>query len=151
MINPRNDSVTEFAGLGVRGAAQAIDFVLLLSVITLPLSFAYGNAPTALPGATGLWLALSYGIPAALIIGCWVWFRATPGKMLFRLEVVDAQSGAAMTGRQAFIRYIGFYPSALLLVGMLRIATDPQKQGWHDQWAGTVVVRRPPRLLPMQP
>jgi uncharacterized RDD family membrane protein YckC len=29
-----------------------------------------------------------------------------------------------------------------LFIGILWVAFDPRKQGWHDKMAGTVVVRR---------
>ena len=41
------------------------------------------------------------------------------------------------------IRYLGYYVSAIPFgLGLLWVAFDPRKQGWHDKMAGTVVVRR---------
>jgi uncharacterized RDD family membrane protein YckC len=39
------------------------------------------------------------------------------------------------------IRYIGYYLSTIpLLLGLIWVAVDPRKQGWHDKLAGTAVV-----------
>ena len=57
-------------------------------------------------------------------------------------EVVDAKTGAALSVRQSIGRYLGYYVSILpLLLGLVWVAFDPRKQGWHDKLAGTVVVR----------
>jgi uncharacterized RDD family membrane protein YckC len=62
--------------------------------------------------------------------------------MLIGAEVVDAQTGAALSVRQSIGRYFGYYVSILpLLLGLAWVAFDPRKQGWHDKLAGTVVVR----------
>ncbi|MDH4312499.1 MAG: RDD family protein, partial [Gammaproteobacteria bacterium] len=37
---------------------------------------------------------------------------------------------------------LGYYVSMLpLMAGIVWVAFDPRKQGWHDKLAGTVVVR----------
>lgn len=44
--------------------------------------------------------------------------------------------------KQAIIRYLGYFVAILpLFLGIIRVAFDPRKQGWHDKLAGTVVVR----------
>jgi len=66
----------------------------------------------------------------------------TPGKMLFRIKVVDAQ-GKKPTVGLAFLREVlGRMISTLALgIGFFCIAGDPQKQGWHDEIAETFVVK----------
>ena len=46
------------------------------------------------------------------------------------------------TLRQLVIRYLGYYVSTIPLgLGLIWVAFDARKQGWHDKMAGTVVVR----------
>ena len=48
------------------------------------------------------------------------------------------------------MRYLGYYVSIIpLFLGLIAVAFDPRKQGWHDKLAGTVVVR--PRNRGPQP
>jgi uncharacterized RDD family membrane protein YckC len=73
-------------------------------------------------------------------------YRATPGKMLFSLQIVKADTGAALTLKESVIRYFGYYLAAIpLFIGFFWVAFDKRKQGWHDKIAGTVVVRRKQR------
>jgi uncharacterized RDD family membrane protein YckC len=88
-------------------------------------------------------MALTRWLVPALIV---VWFltrlRATPGKLLLQAEVVDAQNGATLSARQAWIRVLACPLSYLTLgVGHLMVIVDPKKQALHDKIAGTVVIR----------
>ena len=61
--------------------------------------------------------------------------------MFMSAEIVDAATGGKPGNRQLLIRYIGYYLSTIpLLLGLVWVAVDPRKQGWHDKLAGTVVV-----------
>ena len=47
-----------------------------------------------------------------------------------------------MSVGRAFLRNVGFGISALVLgIGLLWVAFDPNKQGWHDKMADTYVVK----------
>ena len=84
---------------------------------------------------------MSYVFPAVTIILFWTYKQATPGKMLFNSKIVDAKTGEKPSTKQWIIRYIGYIPSALvLLLGFMWVGWDKRKQGWHDKMAGTVVV-----------
>lgn len=74
------------------------------------------------------------------------WFRycATPGKMLFRMEIKDATTLEYMTRWQCVIRFLGYLVSFIpLTLGFLWIIVNRKKQGWHDSIANTVVVVKP--------
>ena len=69
-------------------------------------------------------------------------FGQTPGKMILRIRVQQID-GEEMTLGIGFLRWVGYIISGLpLYLGFLWIGIDPQKRGWHDRIAGTVVVRR---------
>ena len=71
----------------------------------------------------------------------WVKFSCTPGKFLFGLRVVNAQTLEKMTLRQASKRFFSFILSvAPLFLGFIWANFDKRCQTWHDKISGTVVV-----------
>ena len=77
-----------------------------------------------------------------MVVLFWVYRQATPGKIAISARIVDAETGAKPSTRQLVGRYFGYYVSIIpLMLGILWVAFDPRKQGWHDKLAGTVVVR----------
>jgi uncharacterized RDD family membrane protein YckC len=43
---------------------------------------------------------------------------------------------------QGLLRYVGLIISFLVIfIGVIWVAFDPNKQGWHDKIAGTYVVK----------
>ena len=81
-------------------------------------------------------------LPAVAVVLFWVYRQATPGKIAIGARIVDAESGEKPGTWQCVVRYVGYYAAMLpLMVGILWVAFDPRKQGWHDKLAGTVVVR----------
>jgi uncharacterized RDD family membrane protein YckC len=54
---------------------------------------------------------------------------------------IIAELLAPLTLKQSILRYIGYFASILpLCLGLLWVAKDPRKQGFHDKIANTVVV-----------
>ncbi len=75
--------------------------------------------------------------------GLWVWRGTTVGGIVLRLQVVRLDGRPIDVGT-ALVRAIAALFSGLALgIGYFWIAWDPEKQGWHDKIAGTVVVRTP--------
>lgn len=145
----------EYAGFWIRVGAALID-TLLLAAITLPLlvsiyGWAYfGEETTFFAGPADF--LISWILPAIAVIAFWLTRQATPGKMLLSLRVVDATTGNTLSVGQSLGRYLGYYVSTIpLLIGLIWVAFDSKKQGWHDKLAGTVVVRAKSRgLEPVQ-
>ncbi|MGD0018077.1 MAG: RDD family protein [Candidatus Limnocylindrales bacterium] len=113
----------------------------------------------AAPRYAGFWIrvvayiidAIIMGILAVTVIGIIVaipympvmWWKkgSTLGQMAFGLRVVRAVDGGPISGSAAFIRFIGIYVSAICLyLGLIWVAFEPRKRGWHDMMAGTVVI-----------
>ena len=69
---------------------------------------------------------------------------ATPGKMIFKMKVVDFESGQNIGYGKMFLReFVGKFCSALILgFGFFMIAWRQDKRGLHDLIAGTQVIRR---------
>lgn len=145
--DPVRDPVTlEYVGFWYRVGATLIDTVLTV-VCTLPLlvaiyGWAYFDPPTAGFVQGPAEILVSWVGPAAAVIAFWVLKQATPGKMAIGAKVVDAKTGGAISAGQAVGRYLGYFVSSLPLgLGLLWVALDSRKQGWHDMLAGTLVVK----------
>lgn len=134
----------EYAGFWCRVGASLIDTVLILMIIAPMLTMIYGQEYWY-GGAfySGIWdLLFNYVLPSAAIILFWVYKSATPGKMAFKLTIVDAITGEKPSTGQLLGRYFAYYVSMLpLFLGIIWVGIDKKKQGWHDKLAGTVVIR----------
>lgn len=135
----------EYVGFWARVGAALIDTVVLMLIITPALVAVYGREYFFADG----WVQgpadvlISWVLPAVACIWLWHKLRATPGKMLIGAEIVDADTGEAMTVGQSVLRYLGYFVSTIPLgLGLIWVAFDPRKQGWHDKMANTVVVRK---------
>jgi uncharacterized RDD family membrane protein YckC len=141
----------EYVGFWARVGASLIDTLLIL-LITVPLLWAWFGSPFDLGKPSGLFettanILVSYVGPAVAVIIFWIARQATPGKMAIHARVVDARTGGPMSVSQAIVRYLGYFVSTVpLCLGLIWVAFDARKQGWHDKIAGTVVVRNKNRL-----
>ncbi len=134
---------TQYVGFWLRVGATLIDTVLLIMVTGPFLLAIYDNEYWEISDQVTNYsnLLISYVFPALAIIIFWIYKSATPGKMAVSAKIVDARTGDRPSARQCVIRYLGYYVSTLpLCLGLIWVAFDPLKQGWHDKLAGTVVV-----------
>jgi len=135
----------EYVGFWPRVGAAIID-TLLLGVIIWPILTAfygesYWSSEQFVQGPMDF--LLSWVFPAVAVIVFWVLKQATPGKMAVSAKIVDAKTGAAPTTGQCIGRYFSYFLAGLPLgLGIIWVAFDARKQGWHDKLAGTVVVRQ---------
>jgi uncharacterized RDD family membrane protein YckC len=74
--------------------------------------------------------------------GLWTLAGQTVGMALFGLRVVRAADGKRLGPGRAVGRFFALLLSfAVFLIGVIWVAADRRKQGWHDKLARTVVVR----------
>jgi len=136
----------EYVGFWARVGACLIDTVLAMLII-VPLSLAvYGTSYFSLSNTDLVSgpadVLISWVLPAVAVVLFWIYRQATPGKMAISARVVDAKTGGTLGVGQSIVRYLGYFVSTIPLgLGLLWVAFDPKKQGWHDKIAGTVVVR----------
>jgi uncharacterized RDD family membrane protein YckC len=134
----------EYVGFWLRVGAALID-TLLLGAVCWPLVTAiYGSGywmNTRLIAGPADFL-ITWVFPAVAVVLFWVFRQATPGKMAISARIVDAKTGQPATTGQCIGRYLGYFVSIIpLCAGLVWVAFDSRKQGWHDKLAGTVVVR----------
>lgn len=134
-----------FAGFWPRFLMFIVDTVIMIILFSIGSSLMGLEFTTALDLAysTGIAKWLSILIPAVYIIGFWVLLGATPGKLIFKAKIVDANTGGKASIIKMILRYI-CYPVSKIFVGLgfIWIGLDSRKQGWHDKIAGTVVVKK---------
>ncbi|MGC2520948.1 MAG: RDD family protein [Burkholderiales bacterium] len=150
----------KYVGFWKRVLATLIDTVVMAAVI-VPLLYAFygssyfklnleallaaarGSAPAAssrplFAGPADVFINL---LPIVALVLFWRFRGATPGKMLVGARIVDARTlGKPSTGQligRFFAYLISILPACL---GLLWVAFDKRKQGWHDKLAGTVVI-----------
>jgi len=134
------------AGFLKRFAATLIDTLLLTIILSLMLYATYGvkywQDPALAIEPKGV--IINYIFPFAVTILLWNRFASTPGKMLFRLKIVDKNTLNEIPGLQSVKRYVGYFVSFFPFgLGFIWIAFDKQKRGFHDMIADTLVVYTP--------
>ncbi|HEV2011108.1 MAG TPA: RDD family protein [Candidatus Limnocylindria bacterium] len=131
-----SSATTEKIGFLIRTVALIIDFIILgivgsiLNAILFGGDAVRGNGLSTLIGlAYYLYFWSSYG------------HGQTIGNRALSIRVVKT-TGSELTLVDAFIRYVGLILSFLcLFIGVIWVAFDANKQGWHDKIASTYVVK----------
>ncbi|VAW91781.1 FIG00349395: hypothetical protein [hydrothermal vent metagenome] len=152
---PQQENEIVYVGFWLRFAASIIDTIAITAIILPILLLIYGKGlftldvdPDLVQTLQNLTPAfgefvIKYILPAIAVILFWMFKSATPGKMAINAQIVDAKTFGKPTTRQLIIRYLGYYVSIFpLLIGLLWVAFDRRKQGWHDKLAGTVVIEK---------
>jgi uncharacterized RDD family membrane protein YckC len=134
----------EYVGFWARVGAALIDTLLILAVTGPLVTSVYGpeywSGSEFVKGPADF--LISWVLPAVAVVVFWVYRQATPGKMVISARIVDAQTGNPPSTGQLIGRYFGYYVSIFpFFLGLIWIAFDARKQGWHDKLAGTVVVK----------
>jgi uncharacterized RDD family membrane protein YckC len=160
MIHEIDHDKVHYLGFNKRFVAFLIDstatsilmapFVYLLigDEVLLDKDFSNQSQLFELLGPMTIRLSVDLLFMGSIFILFWVYKNSTPGKMLFKSVIVDANTLSAPRTSQNITRYLGYFISFFPLgLGFLWIAFDKRKQGWHDKLAGTVVIIGQPRQL----
>ena len=120
------------AGFWTRFGAALIDGIIL-AVIQAILGAIVGSSA-------------GQGLGILIALGYFTYFEGGPsgqtvGKRVLKIRVIDFQTGGEIGYVRGFIRWIGRYLSAIvILLGYLWMLWDKEKQTWHDKLSGAVVV-----------
>jgi len=150
-------SEEEYAGFWIRVGAAIIDGIILIIILTPIMYLFFGSTYyhgeiyydeqlgfiQHTSSVNGFWdFFLNFAVPLVATVWFWKKFQATPGKMVTKLRVVDAETGNTLSLGKSVGRYFAYFISFLPLgLGIFWIALDKRKQGWHDKLAGSVVIR----------
>ncbi|HHZ83498.1 MAG TPA: RDD family protein [Nitrospirales bacterium] len=135
--------------IGIYGIDYLLDLVRIVEDLNRALQLweKTGNPPMNLILSAktegGVWeFLITWVMPAVVIIVFWIYRSATPGKMMVRVKIADAKTGHEPSTGQVIWRYFGYFVSIIpFMLGILWVAFDKRKQGWHDKLAGTIVVK----------
>jgi uncharacterized RDD family membrane protein YckC len=156
-----------FATTAERIVAFVID-AIIIGLIAIVISVVLGVAPTSVRsnGTTTSWYTTANSLVSVIVgliyfVGSWTGGRrATVGQRMVHLQVGNAFDGKPLTTEQALSRWAGLglflgvgglLPALAGLVGLVQFvwtivlvvstATSPTKQGLHDRFANSAVVR----------
>jgi uncharacterized RDD family membrane protein YckC len=160
----------EYAGFWIRAFAYIIDGIILgivttvlwLIVLAIAAAIGVGAAATSGVGADGTIseseaAVIGVGILAAItflgimtlvvtvlyFVLLWVKRGGTLGQTLLGMRIAREADGAPIGWGTAIVRYVMMLISFwIFYLGVIWVAFEPRKRGWHDMVAGTVVVRR---------
>lgn len=140
------------AGAATRLLAIGLD-ALILNGILLLISALLATVVDALFGSSGNQGAkIAFGAGAWLIASMvylsafWTLAERTPGMTFIGLRIRDPDGGH-VPPPQDFRRLVGFYLSALPFgLGFRGILTRDDRRGFHDRFAGTVVLYADPEI-----
>jgi uncharacterized RDD family membrane protein YckC len=144
-----------YAGFFTRAAAFAIDrgiifsigFIILVVVqyfLNLLLiddwlaSLHQGETTRMLIAVLLSSLGINLIVSIIYHIGFWMLSGQTPGKRILGVRVIRAD-GERLRLRNAVMRQVGYWISAIFFLGFLWILLDNRRQGFHDKIGGTIV------------
>jgi uncharacterized RDD family membrane protein YckC len=144
---PSARSATDYAGLASRGAAFALDALLvelgvlasasLLAVVTTLFGDIGPDWLVALLLASGTTV-----VAVTYFVAFWSLAGQTPGMRLLGIRVAREADRRPPGPARAVVRLAGLVLSiAVLFLGFLPAVFDRKRRGVHDMLAGTVVVR----------
>jgi uncharacterized RDD family membrane protein YckC len=143
-----------YAGFGVRTLAYLIDSLVLGAAVALaaiPLGGFTRDGTTTIT-SNGTVTTVPTANPSLQLFGilagavyfaiAWGFFARTLGMRALRLQVLRASDGGHIGIGRALLRYLGLLVSfTCAFLGVIWVALDPRRQGWHDKMAGTFVVQ----------
>ena len=145
-------------------ATRVVAYIVDLIVLSICGVLILGGLVSDGTMAGGITRAIIYAIFSFLYFGySWTAWRASPGQRILGVMTVNAADGAALTWNQATRRWafltgpsvlnslfqfsgLSFIVAVLLVCYGIYLlyttATDPQKQGFHDKQANTLVITK---------
>ncbi len=158
----------EYAGFWIRATAYIIDGIILgfitaiLWFVVIAIVGALALFPAAATTTDGTLTesevaVIGVGIFVAVMVLAfltlvatvlyfvlfWVKRGGTLGQTLLGMRVAREADGAPIGWGAAIVRYVMMLISFwIFYLGVIWVAFEPRKRGWHDMVAGTVVVRR---------
>ena len=138
-MQPSTRGALAYASVIARAGAFLLDWAIVLIIAMFLAAGVDADQPTRF---VILLLTLSTYHIVMLIA-----MSATPGKMALRIHVADA-SGSRLQPDRAILRFLVFFVSVLIPIGMLvsavLVVLDPQRRALHDRVAQTRVMRGGP-------
>jgi uncharacterized RDD family membrane protein YckC len=144
----------EYAAPGRRLAALLIDVILVAAVTTSVLLSWMTVAGEAFDTGTHVFRHAAAGgavLVLVLKVTLDAWLQGTPGLRLMDCRLVDARSGQGIGLGRSVKRTLGLMVAIVPgLLGLLWMFWNKRRQGWHDLFTGSVVIREDESLKSLQ-
>ena len=147
-------AVLNYAGFWIRFVAKFIDGIILGVVqwiLVIPASLMTGASMPQASGempSSGFFMIMGVQqLIGILIPACYNTFfigkfKATPGKMACRLQVVQPDSGQVSYMRALGRNFAEWLSAMILAIGYIMAAFDSEKRALHDRVCSTRVVKK---------
>ena len=141
------EAETDQAGFVTRVVAFGIDIALIFGLLTLTsalialiVPFAFGDGDGLPTWGIVVLAVIVLGIGATLFVDFWYLVGQTPGMRFLGIRVVSEDRTPIQFGQS--VRRVLAIPLALIPFGLgfLAILVSPERRGWHDKMAHTVVI-----------
>jgi uncharacterized RDD family membrane protein YckC len=127
--------------------AAVVDLALISALLSIGSGLLASIVPAIAGGSDGLsiWGVLAFGvvgfvIGGSIFVAFWALIGQTPGMRFLSIHL-DAGGSQEIGLRRALKRLVAIPLSLLPLgLGFFAILLSPERRGWHDRIAGTVVV-----------
>ncbi|MEW5888595.1 MAG: RDD family protein [Pseudomonadota bacterium] len=139
-------AIPEAASLRRRLAAMLYESLLILGVLSLTFVAPYVLIGLVWGVAVPGWVEWAHIFVVLAPYFGWFWRHGgqTLAMQTWRIKVVDAATGGAVTWRRALLRYALAWPSLVFLgAGLVWALFDRDRQFLHDRLVGTRVIRVP--------
>ncbi len=83
-------------------------------------------------------LAIQFFLVSFYFVYCWHKFGTTPGKVIFRMKVVDIETHNNLSLTRSITRYCGYL---LSIPSLLSIVISKNRRGLHDYLAKSIVIK----------
>ena len=124
------------AGFWIRTIAYIVDAIIVGIFGSIVNSILFAGEPVRSSG-----LNLLIGLLYFVYFWSGQGNGQTLGMRIFNLKVVKTD-GSMLDYVGALLRYVGLFISFICFaIGVIWVAFDGEKQGWHDKIAGTYVVK----------
>lgn len=132
-----------YIGFWPRVLASLVDSIVLMLAI-VPIWLLYRLVAGADQVDPVVRMMTDWGLMMAIVLAFWIAAQATPGKMMVKGIIVDAETHQPVGFGRLALRYVAYYASIIpLMLGFFWVGWDERKQGFHDKIARTVVIRKP--------
>lgn len=154
-----NENTPNFVGFWPRAIATVVDMTLqLFLLIAIYAAFfnvsfidsmlidaglgQFAGTPSSTEEENSLVsFLIQKALPFAIIITFWIYKSATPGKMAYKMIIVDADGVSKPSPKQMIIRYFACFISLIPAgLGFLWVLWDEERRTFHDMLASTRVV-----------
>ncbi len=144
-----------YAGFAIRTGAYLVDAAILFAAclvagpalggFTHDTTVVVLGNPVVTQTVNPAFALFAFLLQAIYFIGFWSTGGRTPGMMLTHLRILRAADGRPIGLGAAVVRFVGLLIGFwVVFLGVIWVALDPRRQGWHDKMAGTFVVQEVP-------